>query len=114
MKLDRENVLDSDPRQAVEEMIKITEELEARIEIESNAVATNDGTVFTTNEENKEYVAELYEKAAKEFHQRLHEFRQVDKTLIEKLNKAQTSLGQSTKNNLNLLEKMQDEAEPEV
>jgi hypothetical protein len=112
MELNREQILATDPRQAMEEMIKITEELEARIEIESNAVATNDGTVFTTNEESKEHVADIYERAAAEFHLRLNEFRQVDKGLIEKLEKAQASLGQSTKNNLTMLAKMQDEVEP--
>ncbi len=111
---DRTHILSKEPRQAVEEMIKITEEVEARIEVESNAVATNDGTVFTTNEMNKEYVANLYEQAASEFRARLEEFRQVDKTLLAKLEKAQASLGQSTKNNLALLAKMQDEVEPKA
>jgi len=110
----KEHILSNDPRQAVEEMIKITEELEARVEIESNAVATNDGTTFTTNEMNKEYVANFYEQAASEFRARLDEFRQVDKGLIEKLEKAQASLGQSTKNNLAMLAKMQDETEPKA
>jgi hypothetical protein len=95
-----------DPRQAVEEMIKITEELTARIETESNAVATNDGTTFTMNEMNKEHVADMYQQAANEFHERINEFKQVDKTLITKLEKAQNSLGQSTKNNLALLAKI--------
>ena len=113
MELDREFVLDSDPRQAVEEMIKITAELEARIEIESNAVASNDGTTFTTNEMNKEYVSELYERAAAEFRTRLAEFKQVDKALLDKLQEAQESLRQSTENNLGLLAKMQDEAKGE-
>ena len=110
---DRENILSNESRQAVEEMIKITEELEARVEIESNAVATNDGTVFTTNEMNKEFVADLYEKAAAEFRARLDEFHQVDKVLLQKLEAAQASLGQSTKNNLALLAKLQDEGKPE-
>ena len=110
---DRENILSKESRQAVEEMIKITEELEARVEIESNAVATNDGTVFTTNEMNKEFVADLYEKAAAEFRARLDEFHQVDKVLLQKLEAAQASLGQSTKNNLALLAKLQDEGKPE-
>lgn len=101
--------LSSDPRRAVEEMITITEELIARIEIETNAVATNDGTTFTTNEENKEHVANIYEKAAAEFHARIPEFKKVDRALIEKLNAAQQSLGQTTKNNLKLLEKLQAE-----
>ena len=111
---DRTHILSKDPRQAVEEMIKITEEIEARVEIESNAVAGNDGTTFTTNELNKEYVANMYEQAAAEFRSRLEEFRQVDKNLMQKLEKAQNSLGQSTKNNLALLAKMQDEAEPKA
>lgn len=108
---EQNNLLSADPRQAVEEMIKITEELTARIEIESNAVAINDGTTFTMNEMNKEQVAEMYQKAANEFHQRLNEFREVDAGLIQKLEAAQQSLGQSTKNNLALLEKVIPEEE---
>lgn len=105
---DKVKILSNDPRQAVEEMITLTEELVARIEIESNALATNDGTTFTTNEESKEHVAELYTKAANEFHKRIHEFDCVDKGLIGKLDTAQKSLGQTTKNNLKLLAKLQD------
>ncbi len=105
---DQKNILSKDPRQAIEEMITITEELVARVEIETSAVATNDGTTFTMNEMNKEHVADLYAKAAQEFHERIDEFRKVDKALIAKLEAAQKSLGQSTKNNLKLLEKLQD------
>lgn len=109
---EQKQLLSSDPRQAVEEMIKITEEMTARIEIESHAVSINDGTTFTTNEMNKEQVAEMYQNAANEFHQRINEFRQVDKSLIGRLEAAQQSLGQSTKNNLKILEKIipEDEA----
>lgn len=106
---DQKHLLAQDPRQAVEEMIKITEELTARIETESNAVASNDGTTFTMNEMNKEAVADMYQQAANEFHERIGEFKQVDKTLIQKLEVAQNSLGQSTKNNLALLEKIMPE-----
>lgn len=102
------NILSKDPRRAVEEMINITEELVARMEIETNAVATNDGTTFTTNEMNKEHVADIYAKAAAEFRKRIYEFEEVNKTLLAKLEKAQASLGQSTKNNLKLLEKLQN------
>ncbi len=100
-------VLSNDPRRAVEEMIKVTEEMIARMEIETNAVATNDGTTFTMNESDKEHVADIYAKAADEFHARLEEFKAVDKALISKLDAAQKSLGQSTRNNLKLLKKLQ-------
>lgn len=108
---DQTHLLSREPRQAVEEMIKLTEELAARIETETGAVATNDGTTFTMNEMNKEAVADMYEKAAAEFRSRIEEFRQVDKNLLNKLQASQDSLGQSTKNNLALLEKLQSEEE---
>lgn len=104
-------ILNADPRQAVEEMITITEEMVARIEIETNAAATNDGTTFSMNEPSKEHVAGIYEKAANEFHNRLDEFDQVDKALIQKLSAAQDSLKQTTKNNLRLLEKLESKQE---
>lgn len=106
-----EKLLSREPRQAVEEMIKLTEDLIAHIEMETSAVASNDGTTFTMNEMNKEAVADKYEKAAAEFHVRIEEFRQVDKNLIGKLQSVQSSLGQSTKNNLKLLEKLQKDEE---
>ncbi|MCI5060940.1 MAG: hypothetical protein MRY79_07700 [Alphaproteobacteria bacterium] len=109
MMTDRTHILSQDPRQAIEEMIKISEELVARIETESSAVANNDGTTFTINEMNKEGVADLYQQAANEFHARLPEFKNVDKSLIAKLDEVQKSLGQSTKNNLALLAKLQEE-----
>lgn len=104
-----ETLLSNEPRQAVEEMIKLTNGLGELIEAESAAVATNDGTTFSTNEMNKEAAIEAYERAAAEFHNRINEFRQVDKSLIAKLNEAQDSLKGSTNNNLKLLEKLQDQ-----
>lgn len=108
---DKRHILSKDPRQAVEEMIKITEELVSRMEVETSAVATNDGTTFTMNEMNKEHVADMYTEAAAEFRARLDEFHDVDKALIQKLDKAQQSLGQSTKNNLAILERISAEEE---
>ena len=102
-----EPILSTDPRQAVEEMFQITEELVARMEIETNAVATNDGSTFSLNEMSKEHVAEIYEKAANEFRKRLHEFKTVDKGLIDKLEEAQKSLGDTARNNLALLEQIE-------
>ena len=110
---DKTHILSQDPRQAVEEMIKISEELVARIETESSSVATNDGTTFTMNEMNKEGVANMYHQAANEFRARLGEFKSVDKSLINKLNDVQESLGQSTKNNLALLEKIEEARQEE-
>lgn len=104
---DKTHLLSKDPRQAVEQMMKLTEELVARIETETSAVAGNDGTTFTMNEMNKENVADLYTQAATEFHERLDEFENVDKSLIAKLDKAQKSLKQTTNNNIKLLEKLQ-------
>ena len=101
-------VLPKDPRQAVEDMIKITEELVARMEIETNAVAINDGTTFTMNEMSKEETADRYQKAAAEFHARLNEFKSVDRSLLTKLDEAQASLKQSTESNLKLLKKFED------
>ena len=111
MTKENKKILSEEPRQAIEEMITITDELVARMEIETHALATNDGTTFTTNEENKEHVAGLYEKAAEEFHKRVNEFKKMDKGLIEQLNLAQDSLKQTTTNNLKLLEKLQKEEE---
>lgn len=104
-------LLPQDPRQAVETMLKVTEELVARIDIETNALATNDGTAFTMNEDNKEIVIDVYEKTAKEFHDRLPEFTRVDKDLIAKLDNAQQALKKSTTSNLKLIEKLEPEEE---
>lgn len=99
--------LPNDPRQAVEAMLKLTEDLVARIEIESNSLAVNDGTTFTMNESSKEAAIDVYQQASNEFHMRVNEFMGLDKSLIEKLDSAQESLKQSTKNNLKILAKLQ-------
>lgn len=103
--------LPNDPQQAVETMLKITEDLVSLIESETNAVATNDGTTMAMNEPMKETVIDVYQEAANEFHDRLAEFRNIDKTLISQLTKAQDSLKQTTNNNLKLLEKLNTEEE---
>lgn len=103
--------LPNDPQQAVETMLKITEDLVAVIEAETTAVATNDGTTFAMNEPMKETVIDVYQEAANEFHDRLAEFRNVDKTLISQLTTAQNSLKQTANNNLKLLEKLNPEEE---
>ncbi len=102
-------ILPKEPRQAVEEMLKLTEGLVELIESETNALATNDGTTFAMNEPTKEAAIASYEAAASEFHNRLEEFRDVDGALIAKLTTAQSSLKQSTNNNLKLLEKIDPE-----
>lgn len=103
--------LPNDPQQAVETMLKITEDLVSLIESETNAVATNDGTTMAMNEPLKETVIDVYKEAADEFHNRLAEFRNVDKTLIGQLTEAQNSLKQTTDNNLKLLDKLNSEQE---
>jgi hypothetical protein len=80
----------------------------ARMEIENNSLATNDGTSFAMNEDNKEHVVDVYEKAAAEFHKRLGEFKKVDKTLLDKLTETQEALKRTAQNNLNLLDKTED------
>lgn len=104
---EQKQILAEEPRQAVQDMLNITEELVARLEIETNALATNDGTTFTMNEMDKEHVADVYHQAADEFHKRLPEFKRVEKGLIEKLNAANASLKSSTKSNMRVLDKVQ-------
>ncbi|MEM9469892.1 MAG: hypothetical protein AAF988_06995 [Pseudomonadota bacterium] len=104
-----ETILSQEPRQAIQDMLTITEEMTARIELETAALAQNDGTSFTMNEPEKEHVAEVYDKAAAEFHARLEELNNVDNALMEKLKAANESLKQSTANNIRLLEKIDPE-----
>ena len=101
-----ETVLSQEPRQAMQDMLTITEELMARIEMETAALAQNDGTSFTMNEPDKEHVAAIYDKAAAEFHGRLAEFHNVDSALMAKLQAANAELRQSTENNIRLLQKV--------
>jgi hypothetical protein len=109
-----EQTLSQDPRQAMQDMLTITEEMMARIEVETSALASNDGTNFTMNEVDKEHVASVYDKAAGEFHARLGEFQNVDKALMAKLEQANASLRQSMANNVRLLEKLDPENKKEA
>jgi len=101
-------ILPTNPAQAAEKMVKIIEELVSFIEAETNALASNDGTSFAMNEQAKEDAIANYEQAAKEFHNRLADFQQVDVSIVERLTKAQESLAQTTQNNLKILEKFEE------
>ncbi|NQZ14509.1 MAG: hypothetical protein HRT94_06785 [Alphaproteobacteria bacterium] len=99
-------ILSAEPTQAVKEMLEITEELCARMDIETNALAQNDGTSFSMNEMDKEHVAKIYDQAAAEFHGRLGEFQGVDKALMDKLQNAVGLLRQSTMSGLRIMERI--------
>ena len=105
---ENKKVLNADPRKAVEEMILITEEMMARMDIENNSLATNDGTSFAVNEPNKDHVTDVYERAAAEFHKRLGEFKKVDGALLDDFAQAQESLKRTAENNLKLLDKTEE------
>lgn len=104
-----EQQLSQEPRQAMQDMLTITEEMTTRIEMETAALAQNDGTTFSMNEVDKEHVANIYDKAAAEFHARLGEFQNVDNALMKKLEEANASLRQTMANNIRLLEKIDPE-----
>jgi len=106
---EQKQTLSTEPRQAMQDMLTITEELTARLEMETAALATNDGTAFSMNEPDKEHVIDIHQKAAAEFHARLEEFQNVDQALMSKLEAANDGLRQTMANNLKMLEKIDPE-----
>lgn len=99
-----DKILPTDPHEAVSLMIDITERLTELMANESEAVTYTDKAMFIEANEEKSRLANMYEKAAAEFHTRLNEFKGVDKNLIDHLDQIQKKLGDRAHANIATLE----------
>jgi len=96
-------VLPQDPAQAVDEIIKIVESLIELTEKELTAHLMKDGVTMVAVQGDKEVLTHKYEEAAKEFAERIEQFRTVDKARLDKLDSLQRDLSDRAKESMNVI-----------
>ncbi len=92
-------ILPQDPRQAILELIKVTQKLVDIAEREAQALAQDDMLSFAILQDEKAYISERYVKLSEEFRGRLNDFRGTDKTMLDRLDKLQVTLGKKSREN---------------
>lgn len=85
-------VLPAGPQDAVQRMIRITEQLNQILDKEAMALATQDTIMFSALQEDKHKISQEYKLAADEFTQRVQTFRVVDKGLLLRMDQIQEEL----------------------
>ena len=99
-------ILGDDPNRALHELIRITKQLVECADRESQSLITNDHMQFAFTQQDKERLAEQYAQASEEFRTRLEDFRNVDKSLLDQLDKVQLELKEKTQSNNVLVEQL--------
>ena len=92
-------ILPQDPTAAVEKLIDITRDLYEVMEGEANAIAMRDEVRMLDTSARKDVLLPQYQAAAREFKDRVEEFRSVDRVLLNQLEDQQSLLGQITNDN---------------
>ncbi len=105
--MNEQNTLPQNPVSAVTHVTMLAKKLIEVMEQESKALAVKDSVAFTAAQEEKERLSASYQRCAQEFQQRLMDFRDVDKTLLDNLNQAQLDLKSKTQENSAAMERMQ-------
>ncbi len=92
-------ILANEKTQALQQLIKITQNLNDLAERESQALAQNDMLSFAILQDEKALIAEHYTAASTEFRGRLNEFRGITPALLDRLEGLQNRLGELSKHN---------------
>ena len=92
-------LLPTDSRQALLELIKITQKLVEMADREAQALAQDDMLSFAILQDEKSFITERYIRLCEEFHERVQEFRGVDDTMLNRLDSLQKSLGDKSRAN---------------
>ena len=99
-------ILAENKEEALRQLIEITNAAANSVQVESNAVATNDAVGYILNEGTKDDAYAKYEVAAAEFHAELERFRGCDPALLDELDQALKRLGSSAKASNELMDKI--------
>ncbi len=92
-------ILPQDKAQALNALIKVTQNLLDMSDKEAQALAQNDMLAFAIIQDEKEYISERYTRLSAEFRGRVDEFRGTDKGLLDRLDNLQKLLGEKTRQN---------------
>ncbi len=105
------HILSNEKTQAIQQLIKLTDNLANLAERESQAIAQNDMVSFTILQDEKALIAEHYAAAAQEFRNRLPEFRGMNPALLDRLETLQIRLGEATRQNNKAIKRIHDNAQ---
>ncbi len=98
--------LPDDTSQALRILIRHSEQLVQIAERETQVLVQNDMRSFAVLQDEKEKVSKQYAGAAGEFHSRLEDFRGADPGLLQRLDDLQQDLGERTKSNTTIVERI--------
>lgn len=107
----KQNTQDIAPHNVLNQLCKISQSLLDIAEQESQALVQNDLLSFAVLQDEKESLSKNYLDQAELFHSNLNAFRRLDQALIARLEKTQAELSEKTKNNNNLINSIQQNAE---
>lgn len=107
-------VLPAQPVNAIQQLIRISQNLINVAEKETQALLLNDMLAFAIIQHEKEKLAAQYVTASEEFRNRIEDFRKIDPALIRRLEKLQRDLGEKTHGNNGLVDQIRQRAEKNV
>ena len=103
-------ILSNDPTAAIRQLITLSRKLCQFADQETNALAMGDMMRFAYSQQDKEKLAQEYTAASEEFRARLEQFRGVDKTLLNELDKLQSELKKKSEDNNVIIRQLRDRA----
>lgn len=106
----RPAALDSDPTQALQALIKITQALVDFADREHQALTKNDMLDFAIMQDEKAVLTERYVAMSREFRNRLEEFRGRDIGLLDRLENLQKELSEKSQQNNDVINNVQTRA----
>lgn len=112
--IQNKNTLPPQPEHAIQHLCKLSQSLIDIAERESQALIQKDLLAFAVLQDEKERVSVNYMEASQSFRARLNEFRRVDQSIIGRLEKLQSDLGERTNDNNKLLQQMTSKAEATI
>lgn len=93
------NILPADKTQALNLLIRITQNMIHLAEKESQTLVQNDLLSFAIMQDEKALMAEHYVRVSEEFRTKINSYRGADKALLNRLEAAQKQLHEITSNN---------------
>lgn len=104
------SVLQSEPDNALKDLIKITQSLIDLADREAHVLAKNDIMEFAIMQDEKAVMTQRYIQMSRAFRERLEEFRGKDPGLLDQLENLQKDLSDITRANNNVIGQIQNRA----
>ena len=99
-------ILPQDKMQALNALIRVTQNLLDMAEKEAQVLAQNDMLAFAILQDEKQSVSERYVRLSAEFRERVDQFRGSDKSTLDRLDNLQKLLGEKTRQNNAIVKEM--------